>query len=113
LWIAIAMTAMFGWAALSGPQGLQGLLEKRQTIRDLQEENAALTAENIRRKERIQRLEDNPNDQEIEIRKQLKLQKPGETIFKLPESKPADAPSRDSAAQDGAAKHSKTHTKKH
>ena len=92
--IAFGMAAMFGWAALSGPQGLQGLLEKRRMIRELQEQNAAIELENAQRKERIQRLADSPSEQEIEIRKQLKLQKEGETTFILPEGKDAESKSR-------------------
>ena len=85
-----------GWVAVNGPNGLRVLLEKREEIRRLQEENAALEAENARRRERIRRLEENHNEQELEIRKQLRLQRENETTFILPEpAKPADpAPSR-------------------
>ena len=34
---------------------------------------------------RIRRLEESPSEQEMEIRKQLKLLKPGETTFILPD----------------------------
>jgi cell division protein FtsB len=80
---------------VSGPQGLQALLEKRREIRDLQEQNAALTREIEHRRDRIRRLEESTSEQEMEIRKQLKLQRPGETTFILPdgpkESDPAPA----------------------
>lgn len=78
--------AAYVLVALKGPQGLQALLEKRKEIRQLQEQNAALTRENERRKERIRRLEDSRSEQEMEIRKQLRLVKPGETTFILPEA---------------------------
>ncbi len=71
---------------LRGPQGLQTLIEKRRAIRELEERNANLRRENERRKDRIHRLEDSRSEQEMEIRKQLKLQRPGETTFILPES---------------------------
>ena len=59
----------------------------------LEEQNAAQAAENERRRERIHRLEQNSTEQEMEIRKQLKLLRPGETTFILEDPpKPAPAP---------------------
>ncbi len=71
---------------MSGPQGLQALLEKRREIRQLQEQNATMTREIEHRRDRIRRLEESPSEQEMEIRKQLKLLKPGETEFILPDA---------------------------
>jgi len=82
--VLFAIVIAYAWIAVSGPQGLQALLEKRREIRELQEQNAALTREIEHRRDRIRRLEDSPSEQEMEIRKQLKLQKPGETTFILP-----------------------------
>ena len=56
----------------------------------MQEQNAALTREIEHRRDRIRRLEESPSEQEMEIRKQLKLLKPGETTFILPDG-PKDA----------------------
>jgi cell division protein FtsB len=83
--VAILASA-YGWMFLHGPQGLQSLFEKRREIRELEERNANIRLENDRRKERIRRLEESRSEQEMEIRKQLKLQRPGETTFILPES---------------------------
>jgi cell division protein FtsB len=61
----------------------------------LEEQNAAQAAENERRRERIHRLEQNSTEQEMEIRKQLKLLRPGETTFILedaPKGTAAPAP---------------------
>ena len=82
--LAIAIT--YAWIAVSGPQGLQALLEKRREIRELQEQNATLTREIEHRRDRIRRLEESPSEQEMEIRKQLKLLRPGETTFILPDA---------------------------
>jgi cell division protein FtsB len=90
LLLAIALVAVCTWAAVTGPRGVRALLEKRAEIRRLQEENAAMEAENARRRGRIQRLEQNRSEQELEIRKNLKLVRPGETTFILPEA-PADS----------------------
>ena len=80
------LACAYGWMFLSGPQGLQSLMEKRREIRQLEERNANIRLENDRRKERIRRLQESRSEQEMEIRKQLKLQRPGETTFILPES---------------------------
>jgi cell division protein FtsB len=83
--VLLAIVIAYAWIAVSGPQGLQALLEKRREIRQLQEQNAALNREIEHRRDRIRRLEESPSEQEMEIRKQLKLLRPGETTFILPE----------------------------
>ena len=91
LLLALGLTLAGSWAAVSGPRGLKVLIEKRQEIRRLQEENAALEAENANRSARIKWLEESKAEQEIEIRKQLHLQRENETTFILPEpTKPDD-----------------------
>jgi len=89
--LVIAAVIAYGWVALRGPQGIQALLEKRRGIRELQERNAEMARENERRRERIRRLGDSRSEQEMEIRKQLKMIRPGETTFILPDP-PKDAP---------------------
>ena len=90
--IAFALIVAYGLVALRGPQGVSALLDKRQEVRQLEEQNAAKAAENERRRERIRRLEQSTTEQEMEIRKQLKLLRPGETTFILPDSPKTDAP---------------------
>jgi cell division protein FtsB len=84
--LVVILACAYGWMFLSGPQGLQTLIEKRREIRQLEEKNANIRLENERRKERIRRLQESRSEQEMEIRRQLKLQRPGETTFILPES---------------------------
>ena len=86
----VILACAYGWMFLSGPQGLQTLIEKRREIRQLEERNANIKLENDRRKDRIRRLQESRSEQEMEIRKQLKLQRPGETTFILPESEQKD-----------------------
>jgi cell division protein FtsB len=83
--IVIALVAAYGYRTLRSPQGLPALREKRDEIRKLEEQNAALQRENDYRRDRIKKLEVNPSEQELEIRKKLKLLRPGETSFILPE----------------------------
>ena len=83
--VALTVVLVYGWIAIHGPQGLQALLEKHRQIRDLEEENAEKARENAALRDRIDRLADSPSEQEMEIRKQLKLLRPGETTFLLPD----------------------------
>jgi cell division protein FtsB len=97
--VLLAFVIAYAWIAVSGPQGLQALLEKRREIRLLQEQNAVLTHEIEHRRDRIRRLEESRSEQEMEIRKQLKLLRPGETTFILPDGPKdsgASAPAPDS-----------------
>ena len=66
-------------------------MDKWREIRRLEEENANLQRENDYRRERIKKLQESPSEQELEIRKQLKLLRPGETSFILPEQPKQDA----------------------
>jgi cell division protein FtsB len=83
---ALVVMAIYGYVALRGPQGIPALRQKWTEIRQLEEENANLQRDNQYKKERIERLKNDPNEQELEIRKRLKLLRPGETSFILPES---------------------------
>jgi cell division protein FtsB len=97
--LAFAVVLIYGVVAVRGPQGIQVLLDKHREIRQLEEQNAAVARENERRKGRIQRLQTSTSEQEMEIRKQLKLLRPGETTFILPDvpkesAAPAEAPAQ-------------------
>ena len=90
-WVAgAALVLVYAWIAVSGPQGIGTLMEKHSEIRELEEQNAAILRQNQALRERIQRLEESDSEKELEIRKQLKLLRPGETTFLLPE--PSKAP---------------------
>jgi cell division protein FtsB len=84
-----AMIAVFVLIALRGPQGIPVLMEKRREVQLLQEQNADLQKENERKRDRIVRLNESQAEQELEIRKRLKLLRKGETSFILPDQ-PAD-----------------------
>jgi cell division protein FtsB len=79
------LVGVYGYLSLRGPQGVPALMDKWREIRRLEEENASLQRENDYRRDRIKKLQDSPSEQELEIRKQLKLLRPGETSFILPE----------------------------
>lgn len=82
---ALTLIGAYGVVALRGPQGVPALLEKQHEIRKLQEQNANLAREIQYKRQRIERLKHSPSEQEMEIRKQFKMLRPGETTFILPE----------------------------
>jgi cell division protein FtsB len=97
--ILFVLVGAYGYLALRGPQGIPALRQKWSEIRKLEEENAALQRENDYRRSRIKKLQDNSSEQELEIRKKLKLLRPGETSFILPYQPPrAEKPHDDSPA---------------
>ena len=85
--VRVAYTAVvlagivYAFAELRGPNGIQGMLEKRHQVHDLEVSNEQLTKELAQKQERIQRLENDPREQEMEIRERLKLASPNEKIF--------------------------------
>ena len=83
--IAFSMVGLCGLVAFRGPQGIPMLMEKRREIQVLQEQNADLIKDNEIKRHRLERLRRSQAEQELEIRKRLKLQRPGETTFILPE----------------------------
>jgi cell division protein FtsB len=91
--IIFVLVGLYGYMSLRGPQGVPAVMDKWREIRKLEEENASLQRENDYRRERIKKLQESPSEQELEIRKQLKLLRPGETSFILP-----DSPKQDTAA---------------
>lgn len=82
---ALVVVCTYAIVALRGPQGLSALFAKRHEIQVLQEQNADLERAIKMKRERIEKLKSNTGEQELEIRRRLKLQHPNETTFILPE----------------------------
>jgi cell division protein FtsB len=80
---AVALFAVLGYAfiTLRGPHGVPGLLEKQRQIRSMEQENQQLNQEIGRLQDHIRRLDNDPGEQELEIRQRLKLLKPGEKVY--------------------------------
>lgn len=81
--VAIFVLVIF---VLRGPQSMPALNGKRREIRDLQESNANLEREIQIKKQRLERLRHSQIEQDLEIRERLKLMKPGEKQFVLPDA---------------------------
>ena len=79
--MAISLVIGLGIYTLSGSQGIPALMQKKAEIRELEKGNEKLAKEIAQKQTRINRLQDNPEAQELEIRRQLKLVHPGEKVF--------------------------------
>lgn len=73
----------YAFIALHGPNGIPGLRARQAMIRDYEAGNKKLQKEIDDEQQRIERLQNNPAEQEFEIRQRLKLAKPGEKIYIL------------------------------
>jgi len=78
---------VYAFVELRGPNGIPGLLDKRHQVELIEHENQKLQREVEEKKLRIERLQANPAEQEFEIRRRLKLAKPGEKIYILENKK--------------------------
>ena len=79
--VVVGAGVVYAFIALQGPNGIPGLLEKRRQVKELELVNQKLHREIEEKQDRIKRLEQNPADQEFEIRQRLKLAKPDEKIY--------------------------------
>ena len=82
---ALAGLGAYATIMLRGPQGLGALESKHQEIRSLEEQNANLRRDIEEKRQRIERLKHDSGAQELEVRKRLKMQRPGDTQFIVPD----------------------------
>jgi cell division protein FtsB len=78
---------IYAFVVLRGPNGLPGLRARQQLIQEYEQSNLKMQRVIESRQERIKRLQENPSEQEFEIRQRLKLAKPGEKIYILDDKK--------------------------
>ena len=78
---------VYAFVALRGPNGIPGLLSKRQQVHEFEIGNEQLHREIEQKQERIRRLQSDPQEQEIEIRQRLKFAGPGEKIYIIDDKK--------------------------
>jgi cell division protein FtsB len=79
--IAVILVIGFGIYTLRGSQGIPALMKKQAEIKELEMINRDLAREIEKKRSKIKRLQDNPAEQELEIRRQLKLVHPGEKVY--------------------------------
>ncbi len=93
--IAIAIVAVaviaYGVTEVRGPNGYTQLIQKREQLRVLEQENRRLHDDIDRLEKRVGKLKSDTTLQELEVRKRLGLVKPGETVYVLQDkaAKPA------------------------
>ena len=73
----------YAFVSLQGPNGIPALLARRREINRYEQDNARLERQISLRRERIQRLANDPAEQEKEIRQRFKLAPPNEKIYIL------------------------------
>lgn len=77
----------YAFVELRGPNGIPGWMEKRRQVQEYEVGNEQLHREIEQKQDRIQRLQSDPREQEIEIRKRLKLAGPNEKIYIIDDKK--------------------------
>ena len=90
--LLIVFLAAVSYAFVAFPRGMHAWQEKQRLIAEKEKSNTVLVQQVERQKERIRRLADDPAEQELEIRKRLKLNRPDEQIFITGEPEKAPAP---------------------
>ena len=85
--LIVLVGLVYAFVELRSPAGIPGLMAKRAQVREYERENQELHREIERKQERIQRLQENPTEQEFEIRQRLKLASPGEKIYIIDDKK--------------------------
>lgn len=81
--LAVLAMAVYAGIMLHGPQGIPALRGKWREIRELQQGNAELEARVGQLRDRVDDLEHNRTEQQLEIRKHLKMLQKGETLVVL------------------------------
>jgi cell division protein FtsB len=77
----------YAFIQLRGTNGIPGLIEKRRQVHEYEVTNEQLHRDIEQKQERIQRLQNDPEQQEIEIRQRLKFAGPGEKVYILEDKK--------------------------
>ena len=78
---------VYAFITLRGPNGIPALLDKRHQVHEIETANEQLQREIEQKQDRIQRLQNDPQEQEIEIRQRLKLAGHDEKIFIIDDKK--------------------------
>ena len=90
---AVAFIFFAGYAvvSLAGPKGVSAWREKERQIQVQEKRNTELERANEEARARIDRLENDPAEQERIVRDRLKKVLPGERMFVLPEERSSGA----------------------
>ena len=75
--VAVALALLLGWHVVNGKHGLSVWQQKRVEDQQLQKEIDDLQQENARLRDRVERLQSDPDAIEHEAREKLHYAKPG------------------------------------
>lgn len=78
---AIVFVVVVTYAFFAYPKGMHAWEDKQRQILDMEKRNTVLAKDVERKKEHVGRLKTNPAEQELEIRKRLKLLRPDEKSY--------------------------------
>ena len=89
--LLLVFLAAVSYAFVAFPRGMRTWQERQRLIDDKEKTNTVLVQQVEKQKERIRRLANDPAEQELEIRRKLKLNLPDEKVVITgePEKKPA------------------------
>jgi len=85
----LVFLAAVSYAFLAFPRGIHAWQEAERQIAEKEKSNTVLVQDLERQKRRINRLANDPVEQELEIRRRLKLNRPNEKVFITGEPEPA------------------------
>jgi cell division protein FtsB len=85
--VAVALALLLLWHGVNGKNGLLDWRQKRAEERELRKEIDDLQQENGRLRDRVERLQSNPDAIGVVAREQLHYAKPNEVIVQLPPEK--------------------------
>jgi hypothetical protein len=80
------------YAFFAFPRGVRAWQDKQRQVQEMEKRNANLAREVEHQKDRINRLSKNPAEQELEIRKRLKLLHPDEKQYIVGDPAESKAP---------------------
>jgi cell division protein FtsB len=94
--VAVGLAGLLMWHVVNGKDGLSIWQQKRAEDHQLQREIKDLEQENAQLRQRIGRLQSDPDAIEHEAREKLHYAKPGEVIYALPAAaaQPAAVPNK-------------------
>jgi cell division protein FtsB len=97
--IVAVLAGLAAYATLMwrGPQGVQALEERRAQIRALEEQNATLSRDIDAKRQRVERLKNDPSTQEVELER-LGFVHKNDTEFKVTGQRVAPSTPASSAA---------------
>jgi cell division protein FtsB len=79
--LLLVFLAAVSYAFVAFPRGMRVWQEKQRMIAEKEKSNTELVRQVEKQKERIRRLTDDSAEQELEIRRRLKLARPDEKVF--------------------------------